>query len=248
MVQFSGHRDPGEPFHIPRIHRETQDRPDRGLRFACCKTYRCPYDVAVCACLVVFNHHFGPKFRVSSDGDLNEASWPNAVKLCQKVLGYGEYFVKWDHFQRAPLAGFPLVYEPGYNRQPPGVPPDKFYSCGHKHVVKVGGAYTLRSRAVYVTANQYGPGPSSTDDAFYSTLAGGRWRATLDTLIDLFKHLPDAASFLRSMTTPIGNWLPLLVWADRLEELGGRENVIGARRIRELVPLSVGGNSRGHYV
>jgi hypothetical protein len=57
-----------------------------------CKTERKPYDVAVCACLIVLNHWF-PRFRPDSDsGDDAEGGWPLARAACQHVLGYGDTF------------------------------------------------------------------------------------------------------------------------------------------------------------
>ena len=43
-----------------------------------CKTARKPYDLMVCACLLLYKHHF-PYVQVSSDGDLDD--WREAIAL-----------------------------------------------------------------------------------------------------------------------------------------------------------------------
>jgi len=58
--------------------------------FSFCKTERRPYDLAVQVALIVFNHHLGVEFRVSSDG--KDADWDAARRLCQQHLGYGADF------------------------------------------------------------------------------------------------------------------------------------------------------------
>ena len=57
-----------------------------------CKTAEKPYDSAVCACLLILNHYFGPSFLVDSDGDGTEPGWMRAREVCQAVLGYGAKF------------------------------------------------------------------------------------------------------------------------------------------------------------
>lgn len=69
------------------------ERPSRakpGAWFGFCKTEHLPYDLCVQAALIVFQHHLGAGFLVSSDGD--SAAWGRARELCQRVLGYGESF------------------------------------------------------------------------------------------------------------------------------------------------------------
>lgn len=55
-----------------------------------CKTARKPYDIMVCATLMIVRHYI-PDFKVSSDGDKDEHEWQAAIALCQKVLHYGVY-------------------------------------------------------------------------------------------------------------------------------------------------------------
>jgi hypothetical protein len=73
-VDAQGH----ETFHV-----------ENGMRgFHFCKTAQKPYDIIVCACLIIL-HEYIPTIKVSSDG--NAVEWQSAVDLCQKVLGYGVY-------------------------------------------------------------------------------------------------------------------------------------------------------------
>lgn len=96
LVRFNGAGEDqgGETFLVSSEHGEHcgRVRPD-GTCFNFCKTYRNPYDLAVCACLIVFQHHLGKRaFPVGSDALDNEAHWPAARKQCQEVLGYGGDF------------------------------------------------------------------------------------------------------------------------------------------------------------
>ena len=56
--------------------------------FQFCKTAQKPYDIVVCAALIILRHRIRT-FRVSSDGGPDD--WADAIKLCQDVLGYGVY-------------------------------------------------------------------------------------------------------------------------------------------------------------
>lgn len=57
--------------------------PSLGLRegYAYCKTDRYPYDIVVCASLLVIKHHLGDNVRLSSDGRRNEPAWRKAIAL-----------------------------------------------------------------------------------------------------------------------------------------------------------------------
>lgn len=69
---------------------EESDPGDGQPVFSFCKTEHRPYDLAVQVSLIVFKHHLGPQFRVSSDSQ--EAAWDMARRLCQQHLGYGKDF------------------------------------------------------------------------------------------------------------------------------------------------------------
>lgn len=85
-----------EDFEVPLVYREKFIPPDPdGRLFAFCKTAHRPYNSAVIACLIVFNHHFGKAFGVSSDGAERggmAADWRGVAAACQEVLGYGGDF------------------------------------------------------------------------------------------------------------------------------------------------------------
>jgi hypothetical protein len=95
VVYFNGAGEDGhETFMVEREYApEHWQEPKRGLYFTFCKTARKPYDTAVCACLIVFNHYFGEKFQVASDAsDEQEEGWPIARAACQELFGYGGDF------------------------------------------------------------------------------------------------------------------------------------------------------------
>jgi hypothetical protein len=58
------------------------------IEFEFCKTAQKPYDIVVCAALIILNHHI-PTLIVSSDGDGED--WKEAIELCKQTLGYGVY-------------------------------------------------------------------------------------------------------------------------------------------------------------
>ena len=89
LVRFNGVGDDGyETFVVPLVadSRTWGQVSDDGRVFAFCKTACKPYDLAVTGCLLVFKHHFGENFTVSSDGDAKD--WKPAQQLCLKVLGW----------------------------------------------------------------------------------------------------------------------------------------------------------------
>ncbi|HEX5426548.1 MAG TPA: hypothetical protein VFW94_23575 [Candidatus Acidoferrales bacterium] len=59
-------------------------RDEDGMAFDCCKTARKPYDLVVCAALIVARAHAGPLIDVSSDGDLED--WLPALTWTAEVL------------------------------------------------------------------------------------------------------------------------------------------------------------------
>jgi hypothetical protein len=58
--------------------------------FNFCKTARKPYDLLVCANLIIAKKKLGKEIIISSDGSNEE--WQEAKDLCQKHLGYGALF------------------------------------------------------------------------------------------------------------------------------------------------------------
>lgn len=75
-----------EPLEIAAVE---FDRRGRDEFYCHCKTEHLPYDLFVKAALIVFAHHLGPSFKVSSD---SPASWDDACDLVQRTLGYGNDF------------------------------------------------------------------------------------------------------------------------------------------------------------
>lgn len=52
--------------------------------FGFCKTAGKPYDFLVCVSLIVFKHHLGADFKVSSDGGLSD--WQPAIDFYEKLF------------------------------------------------------------------------------------------------------------------------------------------------------------------
>jgi len=63
-----------------------------GLGFAFCKTAGKPYDLMVCACLLVYKHHSPDTMRLSSDGDASD--WADAENFVKDTLGYTSTFTE----------------------------------------------------------------------------------------------------------------------------------------------------------
>jgi hypothetical protein len=67
------------------------DEPEEhGLYIEYVKTGFRPYDVAVTATLLIAKRHLGDRFIINSNGA--DAQWSDARRLCQEVLGYGDWF------------------------------------------------------------------------------------------------------------------------------------------------------------
>ena len=87
-LAFNGPDKQGcETFRIDRCV-VSRDHEPRVFNF--CKTNHARYDICVQVALIVFAHHFGEAFLVSSDG--NDANWDAARRLCADSLGYGSDF------------------------------------------------------------------------------------------------------------------------------------------------------------
>lgn len=82
-----------ESFILDRV-RELSDfdrkHAEGGKYFSFCKTAFKPYDIAVCAALIVAKNHLKDKIKVTSDGEME--MWKDGVEVCEKVLGYGRKF------------------------------------------------------------------------------------------------------------------------------------------------------------
>jgi len=81
------------PAYSPRLRTSWSwdDKPDEnGLHGEYVKTGFRPYDLAVTAVLLVAKHHLKDQLVIHSNGA--DAQWADARRLCQKVLGYGDWF------------------------------------------------------------------------------------------------------------------------------------------------------------
>lgn len=70
-----------------------------GFPWAFCKTQRQPYDIVVCAILLVLKHHLKDQLGLASDGNRRPDEWLKAEALVKKVLGYIVHF-KQDYDQK----------------------------------------------------------------------------------------------------------------------------------------------------
>jgi len=85
-VRFNGKEPESyETFAIERVEKKNPWREDKPDVFRFCKTQYRPYDVVVCAMLQLARHHFGDKFKVSSDGGAEGQE--EGAKLLLKVTG-----------------------------------------------------------------------------------------------------------------------------------------------------------------
>jgi hypothetical protein len=94
-IRFNGIGDNGhETFYFPKSF--TSRGPTFGDKpFGFCKTAYKPYDVAVCACLIILKYWF-PDIDVSSDGEMQD--WQNALDAVKDA--YGNDYVKDFKFSR----------------------------------------------------------------------------------------------------------------------------------------------------
>ncbi|MFN3166114.1 MAG: hypothetical protein ACE37H_03515 [Phycisphaeraceae bacterium] len=76
-----------EPFEVARVEFDRRGRP---TVYSYCKTQGLPYDLAVKAALIIFNHYFKDQFSVSSD--CHDQDWEKARQAVHSVLGYGNEF------------------------------------------------------------------------------------------------------------------------------------------------------------
>jgi len=81
-----------ETFHFPRrLKKEEHGDPDEnGLYIDYVKTGFRPYDIAVTAALLIAKRHLKERFQIASNG--GDCQWADARRICQRVLGYGDWF------------------------------------------------------------------------------------------------------------------------------------------------------------
>lgn len=80
-----------EAFHLYRDGSDnTEDYRKRGGKrfpFSFCKTAQRPYDLIVCAALIIVNRHAPDNYDIGSDGTPDD--WTPALELVTRVLGSG---------------------------------------------------------------------------------------------------------------------------------------------------------------
>jgi len=226
-VQFNGVEDEAhETFVVERNHTPCpgQTLPARGEGwFEFTKTARKPYDCAVCACLIVFHHHFGEAYRISSDGDDDDEGWLTARECCQRVLGYGADFT---------LKVPPRITVNGLAFAGPWS--DSGEDGGRVRALSNG--WELRkSRGMSL---RYGVcDPSTTKNGGF--IVGGDilraviWHATVTYFRREFADAPFLDEFANAMLELRGEWSSFLAWSDKLQDHGHDEL---ARKIREHIP------------
>jgi len=224
-IRFNGEGENGhETFDINRVYQPypEQPKPARGEGwFEFTKTARKPYDAAVCACLMVFQHHFGKSYSVSSDGEDDDEGWVTARAFCQRVLGYGAEFTlkippKMTVHGLAISGAWVQTADGGWGR---------YLSNG----------WELRKplRAAFKYTIHTG---ESGDDSF---IGGGdfivvaRWKATVAYFEAEFKDAPFLGEFVDAMREMQGEWSTFRAWSDKLQD-HGHEDI--ARKIRERIP------------
>jgi len=81
-----------ETFSLERsIELDSHNEADEcGLYSGYIKTAFRPYDIAVTSALLIAKRHLGDQFVIESNGA--DAQWADARRLCQKVLGHGDWF------------------------------------------------------------------------------------------------------------------------------------------------------------
>lgn len=81
-----------ETFGFPKaLQFDDVGPPDtNGLYIGFTKTAFRPYDIAVTAALLIAKRNLKDQFVVHTDG--TDHQWSDAKHICQKVLGYGEWF------------------------------------------------------------------------------------------------------------------------------------------------------------
>lgn len=86
-----------ETFSFPRALDPNRDPDENGLYIEFVKTAFRPYDIAVTAALIIAKRHLKDRFIVLSDG--GECQWIDARRICQSILGYGDWFgIVDEHF------------------------------------------------------------------------------------------------------------------------------------------------------
>jgi len=86
LISFNGVGENGhETLYLSqKFEKNEYSSKDNGLYFECCKTAQKPYDLYVCATLILAKIFLKDDIRVSSDGELND--WIPAQDLLNKIF------------------------------------------------------------------------------------------------------------------------------------------------------------------
>jgi hypothetical protein len=223
-VRFNGEGDLGhETFHVPRVYTPPdwqREHYRKGPWGDFCKTARKPYDLAVCACLIVLRHHLGGKFGVSSDGGDDEEGWAAARAACQAALGYGRDFTLTEpiRFTRRGLG-----YEADRHDSRPGRHGRAVYRLANgwwltrPHRPHSGQFRVALSEKYQLPMEQT---ERYREFTWFRTLAEAQWAATCRFLRREFKAAPYLDEFVTPTEQQPGEWTGLLMWADKLDDVG----------------------------
>jgi len=227
-IRFNGVSENGhETFAVDRVYQPypEQRKPSRGEGWGeFTKTARKPYDAAVCACLIVFNHHFGKSYPVGSDGDDDDEGWVAARKCCQRVLGYGADFTL-KAPPRMTIRG--LAYAGGWFDS----------SYGGKARNLSNGWQICKPRTAGAKCTVHNPYlGESTEGVIASgdTAPIAIWRATVAFFQVEFNEAPFLDEFADSMRMMPGEWSSFLAWSDKLQDHGHDDL---AKKVRDHLPL-----------
>jgi hypothetical protein len=93
-ISYNGNADNDldhETFELLRDGAQPEDyEADKKVGFRFCKTAYKPYDLLVCACLLVYKHHSPDTLELGSDGDPED--WKASEEFVKDVLGYSVRF------------------------------------------------------------------------------------------------------------------------------------------------------------
>ena len=226
-VQFNLELDPAnETFLIERLYTPVPDLPEPSYRenwFKFHRTDDTTHDVAVCSCLIVFGHHCGKSFLVSSSGDDADENWAAARDLCQRTLGFGADFTA---KVPPPMTVHGLTFTSGWMKIPGGFIRD--FSNGWElcKYAKAKFKYTVFADH----SGEVDPDPSLTGN---NSILGARWRATVAHFKCEFFTAPFFEEFQNAMLATPGEWTPFLAWTDKLQD-HGHEAL--ASKIRAHIP------------
>jgi len=203
----------GETFRIERFHTHVHGQPKPSangwFEFSKKTAHKHP-DVAVCACLIVFHHHFATEYRIRADGKDDDGTWIAARECCQRILGYG--------------AGFSLKTPPRMTIHGLGFTSNWMKARGGGSVRDLSNGWDLRRDTKATFKYTVYPERSGEDHAnpllAGNTVRVARWNATVAFFQTEFRVTPFLDEFVNAMRITPGEWAPFLAWSDKLQDHG----------------------------